>query len=178
MSDETLTLTYQNEDDRAYGLAGMTISLASLDAIDRVAGVSLDSDDTMVVFSHKYYFNCSPSVSPKTIWDNLIQNFYITSAMAVANVAARCMVRMKQSDIPSDIVRCIFDVISEEGRESCSLEDDEIEAVCNKAYMHSRRIFGNPRIHPAVEELARTISRRRTLTSGEIVDELRLLQLI
>lgn len=28
-----MTLTYSNEDDRAYGLAGMTISLAALDAI-------------------------------------------------------------------------------------------------------------------------------------------------
>ena len=35
-----MTLTYLNEDDKAYGLAGMAISLAALDAIDRVAGVS------------------------------------------------------------------------------------------------------------------------------------------
>ena len=33
-----MTLTYLNEDDKAYGLAGMAISLAALDAIDRVAG--------------------------------------------------------------------------------------------------------------------------------------------
>ena len=51
-----MTLTYLNEDDKAYGLAGMAISLAALDAIDRVAGVSLDSDGPMVTFSHQYYF--------------------------------------------------------------------------------------------------------------------------
>lgn len=40
--DNNLTLEYSNEDDRAYGLAGMAISLAALDAIDRIAEVNLD----------------------------------------------------------------------------------------------------------------------------------------
>ncbi len=40
---QQLTLKYQNEDDKAYGLAGMAIALAALDALDRVAGVSLDA---------------------------------------------------------------------------------------------------------------------------------------
>ena len=40
---QQLTLKYQNEDDKAYGLAGMAIALAALDALDRVAGVSPES---------------------------------------------------------------------------------------------------------------------------------------
>lgn len=39
MSNEALTLTYLNEDDRAYGLAGMAISLAALDALDRISSI-------------------------------------------------------------------------------------------------------------------------------------------
>lgn len=178
MSQQTLTLTYLNEDDRSYGLAGMAISLASLDAVDRVASLSLDSDDTMITFSHEYYFSGSPSISPKSTWDNLIRNFYITSAMAVGNVAARSLVRLRQNNIPAEVIDPVIDTIYEEGRESCSLEDDEIEAICDKVRMLSRRIFGNPRIHPAVDELARTISRRRSLSGGELIDELRLLQII
>ncbi len=64
---EELTLEYTNEDDRAYGLAGMAISVAALDAFDRIAEVSLDGDDdTMVEFSNEYYFSGSPSISPKS----------------------------------------------------------------------------------------------------------------
>ncbi len=49
LEEKALTLEYSNEDDRAYGLAGMAISLAALDAFDRVAAVSLYGvDDTMV----------------------------------------------------------------------------------------------------------------------------------
>ena len=51
---QQLTLKYQNEDDKAYGLAGMAIALAALDALDRVAGVSLDSDGPMGSISNEY----------------------------------------------------------------------------------------------------------------------------
>lgn len=103
MSTDNLTLSYRNEDDRAYGLAGMAISLAALDAIDRVAAVSLDSDGPMVSFSHEYYFSGSPSVSPKATWSNLLHNFYITSAMVVSNVMARSMVRLGR-EVPDSIL--------------------------------------------------------------------------
>lgn len=176
--DKALTLEYSNEDDRAYGLAGMAISLAALDAFDRIAEVSLDGDnDTMVEFSNEYYFSGSPSISPKSTWDNLVHNFHITASMVISNVMSRSMVRMHR-DVPMDILGEIHDEILREGRDSCGLEDDEIDALFNRTLSYSRRIFSNPRLHPAIDEFARIISRRRTLSGGEIRDELRLLQII
>lgn len=172
-----MTLTYSNEDDRAYGLAGMAISLAALDAIDRVVGVSLDADGPMVSFSHEYFFSGSPSISPKSTWDNLIQNFYITSAMVVSNVMARSLVRL-QEDVPAEIMDTIRDEMEAEGTETCSLEADEIESLFRRTTTGMHRIFANRRLHPAIEEFARTLSRRRTLSGTEINDELRALRLI
>lgn len=172
-----MTLTYLNEDDRAYGLAGMVISLASLQAIDRIAEVSLDADGPMVEFSHRYYFPGSPSISPKASWDNLVQNFHLTTTMAVANVLARSEVRMKE-EAPKEVMDAIFSVVESEGRDTCSLEDDEIENLYNNALMRARRLFRNPRLHPAIEEFAKVISRRRRLSGMELRDELHYLQLI
>ncbi len=45
-------------------------------ALDRVAGVSLDSDGPMVTFSNEFYFSGSPSVSPKSTWNALLHNYY------------------------------------------------------------------------------------------------------
>ncbi|MBD5328757.1 MAG: hypothetical protein HDS03_02515 [Bacteroides sp.] len=174
---ETLTLTYLNEDDKAYGLAGMAISLAALDAMDFVADISLDADGPMVNFSHQYYHPSSPAISVKANWDNLLHNFYITSAMVISNVMARSMVRM-HTPVPSDIMDAIYSEIAEEGKETCSLEDDEIENIYNRTSSYMRRIFNNPRVMPAIDEFARTISRRRTLSGHEILDELKLLQII
>lgn len=172
-----MTLTYLNEDDKAYGLAGMAISLAALDAIDRVAAVSLDAEGPMVTFSHQYYFSGSPSVSPKVTWDTLLHNFYITSAMVISNVMARSIVRLGQ-EVPADLLDTIHKEIAEEGRDTCSLDDDEIDTLYDKTRSYMGRIFRNPRLHPAIDDFARTLSRRRSLSGSEIIDELRALSII
>lgn len=177
MSKQKFSLTYSNEDDRAYGLAGMMVALAGLDAIDRVANVNIDTDGPMVEFSHAYYFSGSPSISPKSTWDNLVSNFHITTSMVVGNVLARSIVRLKE-EAPEDIMKDIYVKVEEEGIETCALEKDEIEKLYDHALSRAMRIFRNPRVHPAIEEFARVISLRRSLSGREILDELHQLQLI
>ena len=177
MSQQKFSLTYLNEDDRAYGLAGMVISLASLRAIDRVAQICLDSDGPMVEFSHEYYFSGSPSISPKSSWDNLVQNFHLTTSMVVSNILARSLVRLKE-EAPGEIMDEVYREVEREGKDTCSLEEDEIESLYQNALKSSMRLFRNPRLHPAVDEFAKVISRKRSLSGMEILDELHLLQLI
>lgn len=177
MSQDIFKLTYLNEDDRAYGLAGMAISLAAFDAIDRVASVSLDSEGPMVNFTHAYYFTGSPYMSPKRSWEIMVGNFNLTTAMVISNVMARTLVRAGH-DIPDEILRDIFNEVEIEGKESLDLEHDEISALFRKNLSYARRIFGNRRLHPAIGDLARVISLRRTLSGTEIQDELELLQII
>lgn len=166
-----------NEDDRAYGLAGMMIALASHDAFDRVANVTIDTEGPMVEFSHEYYFSGSPSISPKATWLNLVSNFRLTTSMVVGNILARSLVRLKE-EAPQEILDEVFSHVAQEGIDTCSLEQDEIEAEYRKAIRWGSRIFQNPRIQPAIDELSRTISVRRTLSGREIFDQLQLLQLI
>lgn len=175
--ENTLTLKYSDEKDRAYGLAGMTISLAALDAFDRIARVNLDGEPWMVEFSNEYYFSGSPSISPKTTWDNMVQNFHITASMVIGNVMSRAMVKMHR-EIPTDVLGAVHTAIQDEGRDSCGLEDDEIDALFNRALTYSRRIFSDSRLHPAIEEFAHVLTKKRILSGNEIHEELRNLQLI
>lgn len=177
MERNKLTLQYLNEDDRAYGLAGMLISLAGMRAIDRVANVCLDTDGPMVEFSHEYYFSGSPSISPKSTWDNLVSNFHITTSMIVSNVLARSLVRL-HDEVPENLLKEIYNEVEKEGKETCALEEDEIESLYNNALGRSLKIFRNRRLHPAVDEFARIISLRRSLSGREILDELHLLDLV
>ena len=177
MSKNKFSLSYQNEDDRAYGLAGMMIALANLDAIDRVATVTIDTEGPMVEFSHAYYFAGSPSISPKSTLDNLVENFHITTSMVVGNILARSLVRLKE-EAPEDLMKEVYSQVEEEGKETCSLESDEIERLYDHALSRAMRIFRNPRVQPAIDEFARVISLRRSMSGREIFDELHLLQLI
>lgn len=177
MGMQTLTLQYLNEDDRAYGLAGMVLSAAALNASELISEISIDSPETMVTFSHEYYFNGSPVISPKATWSNMVRNFQVTSAMTLANIFARSLVRMKSS-VPTQLLTSLHDAIMEEGTGSCDLDTDEVENIYNRVLSYNRRIFGNPRLHPAISEFASVISRRRNLSGREIEEELRILQLL
>lgn len=172
-----MTLEYLNEDDKAYGLAGMAVSLAALDAIDRIVGVSLDAEGPMVTFSNEFYFSTSPAISPKVTWNNLLQNLYLTSAMVMSNVMSRSLVRMKR-DVPKELMDSIHKEIAEEAKDICSLDEDEIDNIFDRTRMQMGRIFRNPRLHPAIDDFARTLSLKRTLSGNEIVDELRQLSII
>lgn len=176
MNEDKFTLPYSNEDDRAFGLAGMAIGMASLDALDRLVSVSLDSEGPMVTFSHNYYFSGSPSISPKTVWENLVSNFQLTSAMVLSNVMARSIVRQRRA-VPDDVLKAIRTEMEEEGREECALELDEIDDMFDRTVTYTRRLFSNPRLQPAVEQFARVLAMKRTLSGRELGDELRLLQI-
>ena len=169
-------LAYSNEDDRAYGLAGMAISIASLDALDRITEIFLDAEGPMVNFSNAYYFSSAPSVSPKVVWHNLMSNFQLTTSLVVGNVMARSLVRLGR-EAEEDIFEEVRRLVRDEGREVCSLDDEEADELFDRVMRHSRRLFHNPRLHPAVKQLAGVISRRRRLNVLELAEELQLLRI-
>lgn len=169
-------LAYINEDDRAYGLAGMAISLASLDALDRIDDVFLDADGPMVNFNHSYFVSFSPSVSPKSVWNKMLSNLHLTTSLVMSNVMARSIIKFGEEP-GNDILDTLRNLVREEGMEMCSLDADEADLLFNRAMMQAKRLFMNPRLHPAVAELAEVITRRRRLTAMDIAEELDLLRL-
>lgn len=171
------TLSYRNEDDKAYGLAGMMYSLGCVDAIDSVAEITIDTDGPMVTFSHEFYFTGSPTLSAKASWDNMLRNFHITSLMALSNLLSRSMVRDRENP-PQELLSDIFDTIREEGLESCSLEEDEVKTLYDNTLHYALRLFGNPRVHPAIHDLSRTIALHRRLTGRELRERLEYLRLL
>ena len=169
-------LSYINEDDRAFGLAGMAISLASLDALDRVTEVFLDADGPMVSFRNNYYFSLSPSVSPKAVWNNLLRNFHLTASMAMGNIMARTLIRLGEEP-DQEVFNSVREIMREEGRETCELDEEESDIIFDNVWRQNKRLFHNPMLHPAIKELAGVIARRRRLSSPELIEELRLLRL-
>ncbi len=170
-------LKYKNEEDRVYGLAGMMIAVASMNAIDRVALVSLDAEGPMVTFSNEFYFPGSQSASPKATWRRLFDNFQITSAMAISNVLSRRYIHERNHEI-EDMLTPLREVMVLEGEEVCSLEEDEVDRIFDRMLSHSNRIFGNRRLSSFIDEFAGIIARRRRLTGREIEEELELLQML
>ena len=174
--DDKFQFEYSNEDDRAYGLAGMAIAIASLDSLDRITEIDLDADGPMITFSNEYYFSLSPSLSPKAVWNNLLRNYHLTTSLVLGNVMARTLVRLRY-EADREIIERVKEVVREEGQEICSLDDEEIDILFDRVYRQSLRLFHNPRLHPAVRDLAAVISRRRRMSVLELAEELELLRI-
>lgn len=170
-------LGYKDEEDRTYGLAGMAIAVANLNAIDRVTMVTLDSDGPMVVFSNEYYYPASQAASPKATWQRLTENFQITSAMAISNLLSRCMAHHRTDELPQ-LLDGLRKAIKEEAADSCQLDADEADDIFRSTLSFSQRIFGNRRLQPYIDEFAGILARKRTLSGREIMEELSLLRLI
>ena len=169
-------LAYINEEDRALGLAGMAISLASLDALDRVSEIFLDSEGPMVDFNHNYYLVSSPAASPKSVWNHILSNFHLTTSLVMSNVMARSLVRLGEEP-GRDVMETIRSLVREEGAESCSLDEEEADMIFNRSLMQSKRLFLNARLYPAIRELADVFTRRRRLSAMDLAEELDLLRL-
>lgn len=169
-------LQYTNEDDRAFGLAGMAISLASLDALDMITDLFLDAEGPMVTFSNSFYGVTSPALSPKAVWNNMLNNFHLTTSLVMANVMARSLVRLGEE--PGEkVIDEIRGLVREEGSESCSLDSEEADILFNRVMRQSKQLFLNPRLHPAIKELAGVLTRRRRLSAIDLAEELDLLRL-
>lgn len=167
---------YSDEEDKAYGLAGMAISLASLDALDRVAEVSLDAGGPMISFAHVYFHSFSPVVSPKAVWGHLLSNFQVTASAVMANIMARTIVR-RGTAAGSEVFDAVRALAREEGGEVCGLDPDESDAVFDKVMHHNLRIFTNQRVHPAVRSLAALFMERRRLSVGDLAEALDMLSI-
>lgn len=169
-------LAYRNEDDRCYGLAGMAISLASLDAIDCVAEVSIDAKGPMVTFANEFYWGGAQNVSARASWQHLMHNYQITASLALANVLSRCLVRDRGAD-PAQMLAGLKPVIKAEGKEVCELEDDELDVFYENMLNRMTRIFANRRLHPVIDEFARILARKRHFSGREIAEEMHYLHL-
>lgn len=163
------TLQYRNDDDKAYGLAGMIFSLHTLGTLDIIANVDLDTDGPMVTFTSEYYYISSPAISPKAVWQQTKRNWYFTASMVVGNIMARAMVR-DRSQIPADILTDIRAQIMAEAADTLSLEEDEATQLFENLYRKNLQLYCDPRCHTLVRALTDTLVHRRRLTLTDLLD--------
>ena len=86
-------LSYENDEHRLYGCAGMAISLVVYDGEEMLSSISIDNEpDRMFEMSDAFYFSGNPSLSAKAAWSQIVRNFHLTAVMAIGNALCRSLV--------------------------------------------------------------------------------------
>lgn len=166
---------YSNEEDRSYGLAGMAVSVVVWDSERLLNAVDIDAEaGEAMEMTQEFYFSGNPGLSAKAAWESMVEHFQLSTAMMVSNVMCRLYVH-RNTQIDAGLRRRMLDFAVEEGKESCSLDDDETLRLFDKCYTYCHRVFNHPGVQQVVRDFAGTLRARRRLTRAEVAEELRAL---
>lgn len=172
------SLKYSDEKDRCYGATGMAIGLMVFDGEDMLASISIDGNpNEMVEMSPDFYFAGNPGVSAKTAWNQMLKNYNIGLGMIMANLLCRNLVKDRRQ-LPSEMHDFLHDLAREEGHESCSLDDDEIDRIFDKNLSYLNRVFTHRGVQSVAHDFASTLLSRRTLSRLDVLEQLSALQML
>lgn len=171
-------LKYTDDADRCYGATGMAIGLMIFDGEDMLSSISIDgAPDDMVVMSPDYYFSGNPRVSAKVAWNQMLKNYNIGIGMLMANLMCRRIVKNNGS-MPSEFKDFLHNLAREEGRDACSLDDDEIDRLFDKNFNYLKRVFSHSGVQSVAHDFASSLLRRRTLSRFEVLELLDALKML
>ena len=74
-----------------------------------------------------------------------------------------------------DTKRFLIDLMIEEGRDECNLDDDETRRLFDKNFVYLTRVFTHQGVQSVCHDFASTLKRRRRLSRLELLEELRAL---
>jgi len=172
-------LKYCSEDDRCYGVTGMTVAFVVLDGDELISAVNLDASasDALVEYSDDYFFSGNPGLSAKSAWNTILKHFNLSMAAVVGNVMCRRYV-LEKSGIDADMRKFLLDFMISEGREVCNLDEDETRRLFDKNFMYLTRVFTHQGVQDVCRDFAGVLKRNRRLTRFEILEQLRALRVL
>lgn len=171
-------LKYTDENDRCYGATGMAIGLVVYDGEDMLASVTIDGDpNEMMQLSPDFYFAGNPGVSAKTAWNQIVKNYNLGIAMLISNLLCRSLVHNRRS-LSGELRDLLHTLASDEGKESCSLDQDEIDRLFDKNYNYLTRVFSHHGVQSVAHDFASQLMSRRTLSRLDVIEQLAALRML
>ena len=178
MTTSKATLKYIDDEDRCYGLTGMAMGIVIWDCEELLAAINLDADpDEMMEFTPQFYFAGNPKISARIAWNQILEHYRLSMGLMMANVLCRNYVHSNKQ-VESDTITLMRKYLLDEGRETCSLDEDEVNALFNKQFSYLERLFNHPGVRQVANDFARDLSHRRRMTVSEVIEGFRPLALL
>ena len=175
---EKREMKYRDELDKSYGVAGMALGLAVLEANNLFTSVTLDAEGPgCIQFTPEFFFAGNPRLSPRGAWKYILGHYRISVGLAVANALCRRMV-LDNDKVDNKLRDELFNAAYEDGRDYCNLERDEVEPIFDEAFDNMMRLFSNSQVRKAMDTFADALQQRRTLSHIDVTDILQQMNLV
>lgn len=169
---------YSSEDDKCYGIAGMAVGMVVWDCENMLASISLDTPaDESIEFTPEFYFSSNQNLSAKSVWHKVFEHYQLYMGMLISNIVCRNIV-LNRSFVGEKVKKQLFSYIEEEGKESCSLDNDEIKRLFDKNYDYIYRLFNHNGVQEIVHGFASRLKQQRKLSRTDVIDGLRALSML
>lgn len=159
-----ITLKYKDEEDRAYALSGMALSMYVLENEKYIDYISLDAapDEGLHLTPEFFHITTNQHLSAKAVWKHKLNRFKLLNGLMVANLFARTLVR-HNARVTRDLYNLLLDHLVEEGQELCALDRDEVTELYNSTFNYFIDIFSHSAVQSIVSSVARQLIASRTL---------------
>lgn len=169
---------YSSEDDKCYGIAGMAVGMVVWDCENLMTSISLDAPaDESIEFTPEFYFSSNQNLSAKSVWHKMFEQYQLYMGMLISNIVCRNLV-LNRSFVGEKQKRQLFSYIEEEGKESCSLDNDEIRRLFDKNYDYIYRLFNHNGVQEIVHGFVSRLKQQRRLSRADVIDGLRALSML
>lgn len=168
-------MKYSDEDDKCYGVTGMAIGISIWNGEDMLYKIDIDDEDNgYILFTPDYYFRGNPAISPVESWHHTLKHYQMTVGMLIANLMCRSL---KKGGMDfGKAKKTLFDMVAEEGRSACQLEDDEIRRMFQDTFSYLEQVFHNRSVRAIAHEFAKRLKESRSLSNYEIKELLGMIE--
>lgn len=167
----TESLKYKDENDKSLGIAGMAITLVFNDNEHMLASVSMEEGEEAVAMAEEFFFVGNPRMSAKIAWNEMLRQLQVAAGLMLGNVLCRSYA---VGDRPAkDILDTVHDMIVNDAREFCSLDDDEAETLYKRSADYYAGMFSHPGVCAVARDFAGNLVKQRRMSAGEVIDHLR-----
>ncbi|MCC8118273.1 MAG: hypothetical protein LIP09_05935 [Bacteroidales bacterium] len=161
---------YKDDTDKSFGLTGMVISLNVWDQSEMLQEVNLDNGEGYsITFTPDFYFNGNPRYSAKLAWKEMVAQYKTLLALVLGNIVCRSMAQHHHY-LSDDSRKEVYELVADEGRESCSLEKDEIDSLFDNTLQYLENIYSKSQMTDFARRFAKELEQRRRMTASDVND--------
>jgi len=171
-------MSYRDERDKCYGVASMAVGLEVYHAERLYGGITIDAEGARCIhFTPEYYFEGNPRLSPSMVWKHLLSHFRASVVVAIAGAMGRQVVlegKQPDQEMRDNLLEAAFD----DGEAYCQLDRDEVQPIFEEVYNNLLWMFNEDHVHHAINVMADTLQKRRSLSRNEVSEMLQRLNIV
>ncbi len=170
MMEKNCTLSYADEKDKTFGIAGMAITLVALDGEEYLGRIDLDdSTGESLAINRDLCLAGSPLLSAKIVWEQTLKDLRLTTSLALGNLICRRYV-LSGRRLSHNEIEGLRKALQLDAEEHCGLDADEADKLFESCHGYVDRIFRHSGVADIASAFANELTRRRSLSSSETTD--------